>query len=275
VPPANDDFASAKSVTAPFQDHVFTANADSEAGEKLPAQICGLDPGSGATIWYTFTPGANQRLTVDTAESKSHTGIAVYTGNAINTLVALPGACDAAGNGSPGAHVTFQAAMGTTYRIQIDSQFDNTVVTFAVAPTNDDFGGAKALGSLPTQDTAALRGASRETNEPAVDACGNIFAPQVTAWYSFTAAQTGSLMVSSNYGGAIKSTTTQPGISVYTGGALNTLGQLAGVCNSNPNNAQADFNVPVIAGTAYRVRISHYRNQVDPAAGTTTSFSLK
>jgi hypothetical protein len=33
--------------------------------------------------------------------------------------------------------------------------------------------------------------------------------------------------------------------------------------------------VPVTAGTTYRVRISHERRHVDPAASTTTSFKLQ
>jgi hypothetical protein len=51
--------------------------------------------------------------------------------------------------------------------------------------------------------------------------------------------------------------------------------KLAGACNSNPGNAQADLTVPVTAGTTYRVRISHFRTDVDPAATTTTSFPLQ
>jgi hypothetical protein len=274
LPPPNDNFANATPVTPPAQYKVFTASAHSEPGEKHPVDVCGPGDSGGATIWYTFTPNANTRLTVDTAGSDTSTGIAVYTGNALNNLVVVPGACDDFGNGSLGAHVTFQATAGATYRIQIDTASGNTVVTFAVAPANDDFAAAKALGALPAQDTAALRGASLETNEPASAACGNVTA-QVSAWYSFTAAQNKSLVVSSSYGGAMKSGNNQPGISVYTGAALNSLVPLAGMCNSVPNNAQADFTVPITAGTTYRVRISHFRSQVDPAASTTTSFQLQ
>jgi Divergent InlB B-repeat domain len=275
APPPNDLFANAKPVTPPLQDHIFTASAKYQPGEKFPVDACGPGSSSGGTIWYTYTPIANQRLTIDTALSEGTANIAVYTGNALNALVPVPGGCDANSNGSLGGHVSFQATAGTTYRIQIDTAPTNIVVTFALAPANDDFAAAKALGALPAQDTAAMRGASLETSESAGAPCGQGSA-HVSAWYSFTAAQTKSLVVSSSYGGAGKSSLTQPGIAVYTGAALGSLVPVGGgACNSNPNNAQADFTVPVTAGTTYRVRISHFRGYLDPAATTTTSFQLQ
>ena len=55
LPPANDDFASATSISAvPFNDDVDTTAASTQAGE--PAPSCGFSPQW--SVWYAFDPSA-------------------------------------------------------------------------------------------------------------------------------------------------------------------------------------------------------------------------
>jgi len=119
VPPANDDFASAQPIaTLPSQDTKYTKSATTQTGEpsNIPCGSLSVSPVS--TVWYTFTSGAGQSLSIDTQSSDFYTRIAVYTGSAVGALTLVPGACsydDATHN----AAVTFNAAAATQYYVQI------------------------------------------------------------------------------------------------------------------------------------------------------------
>jgi hypothetical protein len=129
APPPNDNFSAAAAATIPAQFKLFTAGATREAGEKLPGDLCGPGFLGGATIWYRYTPQANQTITIDTTGSFNSTGIAVYTGNQLNALALVGGACSLyAAQTHP--KVTFSAVAGTTYSIQIDSVGGDTTVNF-------------------------------------------------------------------------------------------------------------------------------------------------
>jgi hypothetical protein len=83
-PPPNDNFAAAQPVTGlPAQYSLFTAGATTEMGE--PACHGALN-----TVWYSYSPAATTKLTVDTDGSDYGATVAVYTGNAVNALLIGP-----------------------------------------------------------------------------------------------------------------------------------------------------------------------------------------
>ena len=120
-PPPNDNFAMAtKVMMLPRQESVFTLGATAELGEKFPGEVCGNGFHRGATIWYTYTAPQNQQITIDTPNSNTARDIAVYTGNAVNALTPVQGACSI-WTAQTNPVVKFQAVGGTIYRIQIDA----------------------------------------------------------------------------------------------------------------------------------------------------------
>jgi hypothetical protein len=135
-PPANDDFANAVA-TAPGQFTASTVAATTQAGEPLVVDAsCAPTTGGtlGATVWYTYTPVVPTQVTIDTIGSDFDTVISVYTGNAINALTRVACNDDAQNTLS---QVTFPAAPGTTYRVQVggfNGAVGNLVVNFSQNP---------------------------------------------------------------------------------------------------------------------------------------------
>lgn len=112
VPPANDDFSAATNVAAlPFQDTVDTTEATLEVDEPQPP--CTFF--TGRTVWYSFTPGSDTIVSVDTLGSGFDTVLAVWTGSQLDSLELVACNDDAL---SLGAQVPFRAQAGTTYYVQ-------------------------------------------------------------------------------------------------------------------------------------------------------------
>ena len=117
-PPANDNFASAQLISG-CSGSVNGTNVGSthEAGEPNH-----LPDGSGGThsVWYQWQAPISASVTIDTAGSNYDTALAVYTGTAVNNLVAIAKNDDV----NPGivqtSIVTFNATANTIYRIAVD-----------------------------------------------------------------------------------------------------------------------------------------------------------
>lgn len=108
LPPPNDDFANATSVSSlPFGQDVDTTAASVEGGE--PA-LC-TPPQSERTVWYAYTPASNGSVTAKVTSAPAPTGIAVYTGNAIGGLTSA--GCQY------GFPLTIHVDAGVTYYFQV------------------------------------------------------------------------------------------------------------------------------------------------------------
>jgi len=115
VPPANDDFANATTVTTlPFDDSVDTLTAGAEDGEPFPS--CSFFGNAGATLWYRFSPSADTAVLVESlGPNFQGPAAAVYQGTALSDLTQI--ACGYPGY--PETELAFQAAAGQTYFIQL------------------------------------------------------------------------------------------------------------------------------------------------------------
>ena len=108
--PVNDLFDDATVIEAlPYSDTLVTDGASSEPDEPQP---CGA---IGATVWYRFTPKEDTVIDLDTFGSGFDTALAVYTGNALESLEVVDCNDDAEGLQS---RIVFEATAGTTYLIQ-------------------------------------------------------------------------------------------------------------------------------------------------------------
>jgi hypothetical protein len=121
--PPNNPFAQATVLSGASGTAIGTNfNATLEPAEPLHAG----EPG-GHSVWYWWTAPANGVATFDTAGSALNTLLAVYTGNAVNSLSLV--ASNHYQGDSLSSTVTFPAIAGTVYRIAVDG-FDGTQWTF-------------------------------------------------------------------------------------------------------------------------------------------------
>jgi hypothetical protein len=175
----NDAFADAAIVQAlPYVNHTPIEGATREAEEPNGPQPCGINN----TVWYSFTAPTDVVLRADTAGSDLATGLAVYTGDSIGSLVGI--ACEMYAQDDRNY---FRAQAGNTYYFQVGGHaFDFGQLVFnlrAVDPPakgNDDSADALAIPGLPYTNTQNIEGALSEPGE--FDCAGTTH----TVWYSFT-----------------------------------------------------------------------------------------
>lgn len=84
-----------------------------ESGEVTPS--CG---GSGASVWFRFTPASSGQLVASAAGSSFDTTLALYTGSTVSTLVEM--ACnDDAGASDRTSRIVANVTAGTTYYLRL------------------------------------------------------------------------------------------------------------------------------------------------------------
>ncbi len=246
---ANDNFLNATTVSGTTWSVTGSPlNATGEVAEPLP----GYSPSNLSTLWWKWTAPDNGLYRISTAGSGIDTALGVYTGASVAALTSV-GFHDANTSGGAGT-VILRAVSGTTYTFQVDQQGlpeEGATVTLAMSPwsppANDAFAAAVALSGTTPCIHGTLRGATAESGEP-VPLNNNINNGR-SVWYSWTAPATGRLLLESS------STDFDPGISVFTGTAVNALIQLGsngGRTTSPKTNALV---VQVSTGTIYRIAI--------------------
>ena len=110
---ANNDFVDAQALAGADATATGTnVDATKESGEPDHAGEVG-----GKSVWYSWTPQEGGATTIDTQGSDFDTLLAVYSGDAVNSLSAV-----ASNNDDSGAQstVSFIATAGNTYRIALD-----------------------------------------------------------------------------------------------------------------------------------------------------------
>lgn len=213
APPPNDHFANATVITAlPFSEVVGITEATIEPGEPIDAPYY-----QGRSVWYSFTPTADDVVRIDPGSSFEAPFLVVYRANGAG----FAGLTRIAGDHWGSATVqTLRLQAGTTYYIQGGDRYavwgmTNTFrvnVSVVPPPPNDDFADAVAFTSVPFSDSRDLTAATVEPSEPI--ACGGGFTG--SAWYAFTPTTTGA------YGAFGVSN-----VSVYTGASLGDLTNVA------------------------------------------------
>ncbi|HUE98716.1 MAG TPA: carboxypeptidase-like regulatory domain-containing protein, partial [Anaerolineales bacterium] len=180
VPPTNDDFADAETVTElPFRTTLEITDATTETGEP---QNCHFMNG---TAWYSFSPSETMLLRANTLGGSINGNVNIYqsSGSTFADLQFLN--CSGPGN-SP----TFLAEAGQVYYFQVGPAFgESGTVTLnlqqAIPPTNDNFANAEEIESLRFSATVDISDATTEPGESQV--CTSM---DRTVWYAFTPAST-------------------------------------------------------------------------------------
>jgi hypothetical protein len=111
--PANDAFASSRALTGSTGTLSATnVAASKETGEPKHAGRVG-----GRSVWFTWTSPGTGVVTIDTFGSKFDTVLAVYTGVNVGSLRSIASNDDSGGVQSK---VSFNATVGTVYRVAVD-----------------------------------------------------------------------------------------------------------------------------------------------------------
>jgi hypothetical protein len=106
TPPANDAFASARTISSRGSIGGTTVGASKEPGEPAHNGNAG-----GQSVWYVWTAPSNVKVTVRTASATFPTELGVYTGSTVDRLSRVASGTTAA---------VFNARRGTTYRFAVD-----------------------------------------------------------------------------------------------------------------------------------------------------------
>ncbi|MFI7680284.1 PKD domain-containing protein [Actinophytocola sp. NPDC049390] len=249
APPSNDDFDTATAVTA----LPYTAQGDTtEATKASDDPWCDY---SNKSVWFAYTPVADVMLRA-TVEAGTQSTLSAYTG-ARGELAPVPDACRGSSASRP-AVITFRAYAGTTYHFMVAGYADQSgPVSFALqevepAP-NDDFADAEPVTALPATRAIDLSVASTEYDEP-LPTCA--YESRRSVWYTFTAAETASLVASVADSG-------EHTVSVHTGSTLPALTEIG--CARGDSFEEVLFRAT--AGTTYHLRVA------GPATAATLTFA--
>ncbi len=220
--PENDQFSAAALITgASGRIRATNRLATGEANE--PNHASASSPL--ASVWWKWTAMANGQLTLDTFGSSFDTTLAAYTGTNLESLTIRGSSNDA--DGTLQSRTSFQVTSGQIIWIAIDgagAQEGAIVCNYlfqpdAVSVPNDNFVSRMALGSNSIAVTGTNIGATGEVGE--TNHIGSS-SPLASAWWSWTATQTGAVAIDTN--GSDFDTT----LAIYAGTSLIGLTLIAG-----------------------------------------------
>ena len=255
----NDNFASAAVlVGAGGTEMGTTVGATQESGEPSSA-------GSRNSIWYSYTPPANGKLSIDTCGSTFNglpfnTLYVVYTGASVNALTPKIASGNLCGEAIKGLNTSVQA--GVTYRIKVDGyawEVGYVVLNWSFAPANDMFASAQTISGGAGSAAGSTVGATIETGEPATGV-----GVEHSIWYSFTAPTNGSLSLDT-----CDSADLDTLMLLYTGSAVNALTTFVG--NDNSCGLKSRLLTQVTAGVKYSIKIDAFSGAV---GATTLTWSF-
>jgi hypothetical protein len=114
APPSNDTFAGATVISSlPYSDIQDTTEATVDADDASLATVCSVDPTLtfSNSVWYAYTPSADQTVRIDTSGSSYSVAGAIVTGTP-GAFSAVPGGCFIGGT-------TVALTAGITYYIDL------------------------------------------------------------------------------------------------------------------------------------------------------------
>lgn len=249
--PENDPFSAATVITG-ASGRVRASNrlATGETGE--PNHAAASTPL--ASVWWKWTATANGQLTLDTFGSSFDTTLAAYTGTTLGALTVRGSSNDA--DGTLQSRVSFQVLSGQSVWIAIDGAgaaegaivFNYLFQPDAVSVPNDNFASRTSLGSGSVTATGTNIGATGEVGEP--DHIG-ASSPLASAWWTWTAPQTGALVIDTN--GSDFDTI----LAAYSGTALSNLTLLGGN-DDGGDGSNSRITLAVQAGQVLHIAVDGF-----------------
>ena len=256
VPPSNDNFASATTISG----QSITRTADTNEGALLepgePLNV-GTTQG-GASVWYVWTAPVTGPVTLNTSGSTFDTLLGVYTGSSVSLLLTVATNDDTKDSSTSTSLLRFAATSGTTYRFRVDGylgasgsvHLQLTQIVAPPKPVNDDFANAVTLTTRSASRSGDTNvGATLESLEaPTVSGQPGI----ASVWYSWTAPVSASVTIDT------AASTYDTLLGVYTGSSV---ADAAGVVSDDDggSNFTSTVTFDADAGTTYRIRVDGYQ----------------
>jgi len=254
--PTNDNFDKARVIsgasgTLPGS----TVLATKEFGE--PSHASESSGTGGSSIWYRWIAPSSGRFYFDTFSSSFPSVVAIYRGDSLNSLVPV-----VKSTSSVPEYVEFDASGNFTYYIAIDGvtgDTGRTVLTWNTGSlSNDNLAFAREIRGSSGSVNGNNTNFTLEPNEPPLPGPS---AADFSAWYRWTAPNTGkvSFLAEPPTGTPCGDTTRLLG--AYTGAFMDVLSQVSvnfdgyrdfddpGICD----NRSLRFNA--VAGTTYRIQL--------------------
>lgn len=268
---SNDAFSGATAISSiPFEvSNVSTTNASTEQGEIAPS--CAS---IGKTVWYRYTPAANQIVSFETIGSNFDTVVGVYRGTSLGSLAEM--SCDDDGGTSGGSSVvnvvlnggqTYYIQVGGFYNTQTGSVASGTLSFNARFGDPDPFSGALTISRLPFGiANLSTVNATVQSGEfsPSCASLGR------TAWFRYVAPSGGTVYADtsgSNYDTVI---------GVWRGTSLGSLTEVACDDDGLGSGGGSSVGVNVVAGETYYFQVGGYYNaQTNTVASGNLTFSMQ
>ena len=246
---ANDNFADRRDLgsSTMANDSSSSMGFTSEEGE--PSQWGGIN-----SAWWSWTPAQSGWVVINTYESDFETDLSVFTGNAVDSLTRVARAkilYDIDHDIEfPEGSVGFWAEAGTEYQIAVDGtgNIELNLEQDLNFLANDNFADRIDLGSgTIANDTGSNVGFTSESGEPSQSGEIN------SAWWSWTPAQTGWVVIDSTVGFANNY------LSIFTGNAVDSL-TLITQSNDHLILSAGDQSVGfwAEAGTEYQIAVDGF-----------------
>jgi hypothetical protein len=243
APPANDNFADAEVIASfpkavPGSVPVFGRN-DEATREPGEPQHRGVPPG-GHSVWWNWTAPANVTVQMSVCGSGSGGVVAVYTGDAVESLTAVTAVYQP---GSTPCQMRFRAAAGQLYHVVFDDPLVGLLqLNLERPPSNDDFVDAERIVGFPATARGNADIASREAGEP--KHAGKAWA---SIWWRWAAPSTGATLVT---------TCGSKALAVYTGEDLQGLSEVVSDYGHGSCSSGSAVAFHAIAGREYRIAVA-------------------
>jgi hypothetical protein len=247
--PANDNFASAQTLSGPSGSLLTGTNvgATEETGEPNHAGNAG-----GASVWYSWTAPSSGQATFSTAGSGFNTLLAVYTGSIVSALTPVASNDDASSTTTT-SQVSFAVTGGITYMIAVDGfngATDGIALAWSLtaaptAPANDMFANAQVITGPSGVASGTNVNATKESGEP--NHVGNPGGASV--WYSWTAPASGQLVIST--AGSSFDTL----LAAYRGTAVNALTVVAANDDASSSTSTSQISFAAASGVTYVIAV--------------------
>ena len=212
--------------------------------------LCLISP----NIWYCYTAPCTGEATVSLLGSGYDTMLAVYDGCKCYPAAGDLIACNDDFESSRQSQITFDAAAGNRYLIEVGGYSSNTgqgVLSITCesvqSPTKDDCANAQAVG-----DVKDLPFDTRNTTFDGPGLC--MVSPNI--WYCYTASCTGDATVS------LLGSSYDTMLAVYDGCKCElTTGDLIACNDDFGSSFQSQATFPVIAGNQYLIEVGGYSSE--------------
>ena len=264
-PLANDNLADAITIDsdATYSNTQATKSATIENGEKIAS--CNQN-GAESSVWYEYSPSANQRNVFNTIGSDYNTVLSIWTG-ANHPLTEV--ACND-DNGGPQSQVAVNMTANRIYYINVATGKTSSgtlakdtgllTLNMSTPPANDNIADVISISEIfPYTNTQNTGGATTENNE-SNPSCTT--STDASVWYLFNP--------NSDYNNvtfSIPNASFDATLSVWQGSEF-PLTEIA--CSDNAvtleNTIESQVTIPLKSGTDYYVDI----NGVDGESGTVT-----